>query len=212
MSILITAQVFLEDTADRASLASHLPALERQISGLTLLHAGENCPGSWGAGAFTLDGVAHSTADAAHLASALGALPGVTHADAVAYTAVGSGLRAPGLRGGIWRTLMLRVRPEASTAQVAGLEQDLLTMPRYMAGIRNWRLSRVVSPSRWTHVWQQEYQSIDDLQGEYLLHPFHWGWVDHWFDPEFPDWTVDTQLSHAFCALPESIIHRQENP
>lgn len=46
---------------------------------------------------------------------------------------------------------------------------------------------------------------MDDLPGEYLMHPFHWGRVDRWFDPEFPEWTVDA-ISHAFCTLTTSLI------
>ena len=105
---------------------------------------------------------------------------------------------------------MLQVRNGVPAEEIARFEQELLGMPRYMRGIRNWRLGRVISPdTRWTHVWQQEYTTINDLMGEYLLHPYHWGWVDRRFDPEFPDvWVVDTGLCHAFCPLESTIVGR----
>lgn len=171
---------------------------------------GRNLPGSWGAGDYTLDlqfapGWPESPAHDVGLAAALS---GMAEVDSVAYSPISGGLRAPRLRDGIWRTLMLRVRPQAPHWQVRGLEQDLLRMPEYMPGILNWRLARVLSPGTWTHVWQQEFASVDDLLGEYLMHPFHWGRVDRWFDPEFPEWTVDA-ISHAFCPLTTSLIANQ---
>ncbi|MCQ4438476.1 hypothetical protein NO135_26060, partial [Clostridioides difficile] len=69
-----------------------------------------------------------------------------------------------------------------------------------MPGIRNWRLSRIETPGAWTHVWQQEFAYVGDLLGEYLMHPYHWGWVDRRFDAESPAWPVDA-ISHAFCPL-----------
>lgn len=185
------------DDAAIAAVVQALPGLRRQ-------QLGRNLEGSWGAGSHTLD-LWWQDAPAA-LDTALAQLPGFERADRVRYgETVGGGLREPALGDGIWRTLLLRARPQAA-AFIGALEQDLLGMPRYMRGIRNWRLSRVAdAPGGWTHVWQQEYARLDDLLGEYLVHPYHWGWVDRWFDPEFPEWTVD-RISHAFCPLPASVL------
>ncbi|MDQ0138848.1 Dabb family protein [Cupriavidus necator] len=213
---LETAQLRMRDSISGTIQAPEQALLDcvDSLPGLHRAAVSRNLPGSWGAGDYTLDLHFHSApsgaqADAAGLATAL---EGIATVDRVAYRAIASGLRAPQLRDGIWRTLMFRVRPEAPDPQVRALEQDLLRMPAYMPGIRNWRLARVVSPGTWTHVWQQEFASVDDLLGEYLMHPFHWGRVDRWFDPEFPEWTVDA-ISHAFCPLATSLIahpHRKE--
>jgi len=198
--------------ADSTALEQAILSRVRALSGVCHAALGRNLQGCWGAGDYTLDvQYTEATSDASGLAAALNGLADV---DGVAYTPIGSGRRAPQLRDGIWRTLMFRVRPEASGQQVASLEQDLLRMPEYMPGIRNWRLARVDhvdhadAPGGWTHVWQQEFATVDTLMGEYLMHPFHWGRVDRWFDPEFPEWTVDA-ISHAFCPLPASLISSQ---
>lgn len=192
--------------ADCAALEQTILARVRALPGVCRAALGRNLQGGWGAGDYTLD-VQYTEAapGVPHLASALAGLADV---DGVAYTAIGGGRRASQLRDGVWRTLMFRVRPEAHAHQVASLEQDLLRMPEYMPGIRNWRLARVDAPGTWTHVWQQEFATVGDLLGEYLMHPFHWGRVDRWFDPEFPEWTVDA-ISHAFCPLPASLIASQ---
>ncbi|MEM5277772.1 Dabb family protein [Cupriavidus taiwanensis] len=187
----------------------------KRLPGLHRVALGRNLPGSWGAGDYTLDlqfkpAPPGAPADASGLAAALDDIATVDH---VAYRAIAGGTRADPLHDGVWRTLMFRVRPEAPPWQMHALEQDLLRMPAYMPGIRNWRLARVLSPGPWTHVWQQEFAGADDLLGEYLMHPFHWGRVDRWFDPEFPEWTVEA-ISHAFCPLATSLIdghnHKEE--
>lgn len=105
---------------------------------------------------------------------------------------------------GIYRALLLSLRPSAAPAAMARFERELLGMPRHIRSIRAWRLSRVLESSGarpWTHVWEQRYETLEGLNGTYMLHPYHWAWVDRWFDPEHPDWIVDPQLCHSFCAL-----------
>jgi stress responsive alpha/beta barrel protein len=201
-----TIQLFVAADADAASIEICVDDLLRARSDIQQWHLGRNLEGSWGAGTYTLDLLWRAGAPSDQSIIEFTRVPGFVSADRVTYQSIGSGMRDTTLRNGIWRTLLLRARPGIDAQQVRGLEQDLLRMPNYMQGIRNWNLSRVTSPSSWTHVWQQEYHRIDDLMGEYLLHPFHWGWVDRWFDPEFPEWTVD-HLSHAFCALKSSVLN-----
>ncbi|WP_096474286.1 Dabb family protein [Burkholderia stabilis] len=201
-----TAQVFVSADHDADAIERALREAARALPGSTRVALARNQDGCWGAGDYTLDvlcdeQVANHATDFAVLAQ----LPGITRIDGAACRAIGGGLREPTLRDGVWRTLMLRVRPQASEAQVVALEHELLQMPAFMPGIRNWRLSRIETPGAWTHVWQQEFAHAGDLLGEYLMHPYHWGWVDRRFDAESPDWTVDA-ISHAFCPLASSLL------
>ncbi|MEQ9395994.1 Dabb family protein [Haliea sp.] len=208
MSTVATAQISVRPEADMEATEQALRQQLDNTPGLADWHCGRNLEGCWGAGEFTVDMIWRESVPA--VAPGFTELPGIAGADVAHYEPVACGLREAGLRRGIWRTLMLTLREGTAAAEVAAFEQELLGMPGYMGGIRNWRLGRVVSPgSRWTHVWQQEYTAIDDLMGEYLLHPYHWGWVDRRFDPEFPEvWVVETHLCHAFCPLQSSIIGR----
>ncbi|WP_028221270.1 Dabb family protein [Paraburkholderia oxyphila] len=201
-----TAQVFIGAGADTNAIERTLAARVAGLSSHARIGFARNLEGSWGAGDYTLDLVPGDDAPACDDVFAdLATIAGVTRIDHVGCLSIGGSLRDSGLRDGIWRTLMLRVRVGASDTHVAALERELLQMPEFMAGIRNWRLSRVATPGTWTHVWQQEFARADDLLGEYLLHPFHWGWVDRWFDAEHPQWTVEA-ISHAFCPLASSLL------
>lgn len=205
-----SVQLFIDEAAtDATAFEAGVNAALAALPGLRRHHLGRNLEGCWGAGSHTLDLEWDDGAPVADSAALLASVPGFGRADAVTYQRLGGGVRDPQLQGGIWRTLLLRVRPEVDAAQVADLEHDLLRMPAYMRGIRNWNLGRVTSDSRWTHVWQQEYAEVGDLLGEYLVHPFHWGFVDRWFDPEFPEWTVEVQLCHAFCPLRDTLLGRR---
>jgi hypothetical protein len=201
-----TIQLFVTADSDAAAVESCIDDTLRSSNALQRWHLGRNLEGSWGAGTYTLDLLWSTDASGDKSALEFARVPGFVRADRVSYQSIGAGIRDANLSNGIWRTLLLRARPGVAAQQIEMLEQDLLSMPNYMQGIRNWNLSKVTSPSSWTHVWQQEYTRIDDLLGEYLLHPFHWGWVDRWFDPEFPEWTVDN-LSHAFCPLQTSVLN-----
>ncbi|WP_222939318.1 antibiotic biosynthesis monooxygenase family protein, partial [Pantoea agglomerans] len=109
-----------------------------------------NLEGCWGAGDYTLDVLRDErSVDSAAAFAALAQLPGIARVDGAACRPIGGGLREPGLRDGVWRTLMLRVRPQASEAQVASLEHELLHMPAFIPGIRNWRLNRIETPGAW---------------------------------------------------------------
>ncbi|WP_241302874.1 Dabb family protein [Burkholderia stabilis] len=201
-----TAQVFVSADRDAHAIEHALREAARALPGARRVALARNQEGSWGAGDYTLDVLRDAPAvDPAADFAALARLPGVARVDGAVCRPIGGGLSEPGLRDGVWRTLMLRARPQASGTQVAALESELLQMPAFMPGIRNWRLSRIETPGAWTHVWQQEFAHVGDLLGEYLMHPYHWGWVDRRFDAESPDWTVDA-ISHAFCPLASSLL------
>ena len=100
----------------------------------------------------------------------------------------------PGISSFLKRTLLLEVAPETPPAQVEEFERRLTDMPKYIHGIRNWAMSRnpegLIKPEpdnglRWTHVWEQEFQDEAGFQ-DYMMSPFHWGWVDQMFDPDGP--------------------------
>ncbi|MDN7929984.1 Dabb family protein [Burkholderia metallica] len=201
-----TARVFVSAEGNADAIERALRDAAHALAGARRVALARNLDGSWGAGDYTLDVLRdESAAEGAPDFAALVQLPGIERIDGASCRAIGGGLREPALRDGVWRTLMLRVRPQAHADQVDALERELLRMPAFTPGIRNWRLSRIVTPGAWTHVWQQEFAHVGDLLGEYLLHPYHWGWVDRRFDAESPDWTVDA-ISHAFCPLASSLL------
>lgn len=134
--------------------------------------------------------------------------------EVVTYSQGAVRLQEPEITG-IQRTLLLRVHDGVDPVQVATFERQLADMGSYISEIRNSSLSQVdevvngIGPA-WTHVWEQEFRSLDDLTGPYMNHAYHFGYIDTWFDPQAPNHVVDTTLVHAMCTLERSILGRAE--
>ena len=230
MTQRLVAQVELgADVAEPAvaALVTRLASCADAVDGLERSHAGLHGPGSQGGGDLTWDLLFRdeaacrafcaraSAAPGVGLLAALGdgfadLAPAVASADAVVLDRIAAHVGRPGLVG-VKRTLLLRVRPEAPADRLDRFERDTLGLPRAVPAIRNWCLSRVhrePSPtgSRWTHVWEQEFDGEEALQVDYMASPYHWGHVDAWFDPEHPTCIVDPWLAHTWCRASESVL------
>lgn len=134
------------------------------------------------------------------------------HVEVVRYAQGPVRVQSPAITG-IQRTLLLHVLDGSDPGEVARFEQQLADMGRYIDTIRNSSLSGVDevwggTGRPWTHVWEQEFASLDGLTGPYMQHAYHWGVVDTWFDPQAPNHLVDTTIVHAMCTLERSILGR----
>jgi Stress responsive A/B Barrel Domain len=121
----------------------------------------------------------------------------------IAYHLGRHGSPHPNLRDGIWRALVVSVLPGIDQNTRLRFEAEMLAMPGHVSTIRNWALSRVTASlgaRPWSYVWEQDFDSIDGLHGEYMMHPIHWGSIDRWYDIEHPDHIADGFLIHTACA------------
>ena len=221
-----TAQLRLRDTlsaADGEEMAGLLSAATAELPGLEMAQLSANFAPEYAAGHYTLDllypsGEIAATAreSEAWKSRILGVMERYCDAwHALALENISAGLRRPGIVGSIKRTAYFRMLPDRVDAS-GHFEADLLEMPEQIPEILNWRLSRAsalpwnnAECPPWTYVWEQEFESLDDLLGPYMIHPHHWAQVDRWFDPESGAQAVDVNLSHAFCLAPESVLSRE---
>ncbi|RVW10752.1 Dabb family protein [Prescottella agglutinans] len=133
--------------------------------------------------------------------------PAVDHIDGVSYT----GTVRPSRDGGaptVYRLLLVAVDPATDPELVRQFETETGAMPHYIRSIGSSQLARVrdtTGSADWTHVWEQEYTSLDGLTGPYMSHPYHWAHVDRWFDPERGRKIV-TSLCHGFVAIEEPFL------
>lgn len=155
----------------------------------------------------------HAAVDAPYVASVVRPLldAACSHVEFVRYRQGPIDIRDPDLHDGLHRTLLVGAEPWADPAAVAHFERQIARMGDYIDTIRNWSLSRVdevigSTGPQWTHVWEQEFTSIEGLIGEYMFHPYHYAVVDPWFDPQSPIRVLDTAIVHSMCDLEHSIL------
>lgn len=114
---------------------------------------------------------------------------------------------------GIWRALIFRTLPGARRQDVLDLESNLLLFPKHISTIRSWALSTIseVEGGRgFTHIWEQEFDSVEGFTGEYMDHPLHWGVVDSYFDAELPQYIVDPYVMQPVAHIEKSIMRPLE--
>ena len=206
---------------ERAMIDAH-----EELPGATHSHLGRHMEGTVGGGDYTWDLLFDEApeGDAAALVAASPALAPyfggdgpeavVAQIDAVRFARQYHELPEPGIRDCVKRTLFLRVEEGAEAEALARFERELRGMPRYIASIRNWACSRTdpaLQPTHWTHVWEQEYQTVDGLRVDYMVSPYHWGVVDGWFDAERPQRIVSPVLAHVYCPAASSILRWTED-
>jgi len=194
------------DAAGVAQLERALREAAPKLPGLLRSQFGRHLPGGIGGGDYTWDAWLDDSAPALDawlasepLRSALAATG--ARVDAVRFRPQRAHAAEPRIRQAIKRTLLLRVFPETPPDRVAVFDADLCRMPDHIGAIRNWACSHtdpVLHPTRWTHAWEQEYRELEGLQKDYMLHPYHWGYIDRYFDLESGAQIVDTCLAHVF--------------
>jgi hypothetical protein len=95
----------------------------------------------------------------------------------------------------------VRVFPGTREDALAQFDADMCRMSDHIRVIRNWAYARTdpaLHPTHWTHVWEQEYAELEGLKGDYMLHAYHWGWIDRYFDLESGLRIVDPRIAHVF--------------
>jgi hypothetical protein len=177
-----------------------------KLPGLVRSQLGRHLPGAVGGSAYTWDAWLEERApmleawlSAEPLRSALAAAG--ARVDAVRFRPQQGHVAERGIRQPIKRTLLLRVFPQTPPGVIARFDADMCRMPDHIRAIRNWAYSRpdpALHSTSWTHVWEQEYAQLEGLQLDYMLHPYHWAYIDRYYDVESGHQIVDPRLAHVF--------------
>lgn len=194
--------------AERPRWIAAAEALTTQASGVSASRAGFHDEYSFLPDHFTWDIAGGSPVESERLLALLPDTASIAERIELG-TVIAAGCRQRD-RGGIKRTILVRVRAGTETAVVEAFEQALAQTPLFITAIDNWRLSRVASstgPVGWTHCFEQEAVDASVFVGDYLNHPYHWSVVERLFHPDAPERVSDaflhTLYPTAHAVLPE---------
>jgi len=203
---------------DREATARALASAAAQAPGALETLFEPTCPGVYNGGDFIWraafrDEAARRAAEASgpwrsSVAPLLADRTRVESVEQVAFAHGTSGGVSP--RRGLYRVALFCANRNPTPERLARFAAEACAMPRHVRSIRRWQLATATEAGGtrpWSHVWEQEYDDLAGLTGPYMLHPCHWSQVDRWFDPEDPDWLVDTLLCHSFCQTDSPVIH-----
>jgi hypothetical protein len=204
--------------ADVAAFEREVGNVLDRVPHLTHAHLGRHFPNTVGGGDYTWD-LAFAereqclpwvdqlrVADHADLFARV-----VVRTDAVQFEVTNVHVVEPEITDFVKRTLFLEVDRSTPPERAREFDRVLTGMPRYIDAIRNWAYHRVdddftIGPRRWTHVWEQEFRELSGLRVDYMVNPYHWGYVDPWFDPESPSRVVAPGVAHVYCPAAASIL------
>lgn len=113
--------------------------------------------------------------------------------------------------GGIYRCLLLSVMEGTPAAIADQFGRETMGMPDHISTILRWRLAKVKESGGarpWTHVWEQEFEGPEGFSGEYMLHAYHWSFIDRWFDIESPERIVDRRICNSLCPIDRPVLFR----
>jgi hypothetical protein len=217
----------------RERIREALCVLADQLDVLTHSHAGLHIEGSVGGGDLTWDFAVPDTASLDALSQNLekqgwaGLFERAREADRAALSSLGqveawliepgeSNVPRPELAA-IKRTNLVRVLESAASDDVARWTREVPVLADCVPAIRNWSLARVraIGPTkprvRWTHAWEQEFETLEGLLQDYMASPYHWGYLDGWYDPEMPFCIMDPDLAHLYCAATTNVLSWTES-
>ena len=220
------------DEAEQTAVCQALGQASQVLAGVCFSHAAIDHPGSVSPGQLTWDFAFRDQKARDALAAALAA-PGaaplaerltesqpalrglILRIDAALLETIAARVEWGGngaQPGRLKRTNFVRVLDTAPQAEFMRWLRDVQRLADYVPAIKNWTLSRVrgfLGPApeiAWTHCWEQEFACAEGLHHDYMLSPYHWGFLDGYYDVEDPRCIMDPQLTHQFCEAREGVL------
>lgn len=106
-------------------------------------------------------------------------------------------------RSGCHRVLMFALIEDADPEMVAKMESVMNGMTDHVPGLRNCKFAKVVESagsSDWAYVYECDFDEPGSFLGKYMTTPFHFCYIDKFFEPACNEWIVDPGLVTPYVA------------
>lgn len=95
------------------------------------------------------------------------------------------------------RILIFSLRDGADPAMVEKMEAVMNDMTDHVPGLRNCKFARVVESEgtdRWAYAYECDFDHMGSFLGKYMTTPFHFLYIDKFFEPAAGEWVANTNL------------------
>lgn len=101
------------------------------------------------------------------------------------------------------RVLFFSLRPGADPAMIEKMESVMNDMTAHVPGLRNCKLAKVVECSgtdEWAYAYECDFDEPMSFLGKYMSTPFHFLYIDKFFEPACGEWVANPNLCTPYLA------------
>lgn len=101
------------------------------------------------------------------------------------------------------RLLFFSIREGADPAMIEKMETVMNDMCDHVPGLRNCKLAKVIESEgtdEWAYAYECDFDEPMTFLGKYMATPFHFLYIDKFFEPACGEWVVNTNLCTPYLA------------
>lgn len=101
------------------------------------------------------------------------------------------------------RILFFSIREGADPAMIEKMEAHMNDMADHVPGLRNCKFARVVEAEgtdEWAYAYECDFDEPMSFLGKYMTTPFHFLYVDKFFEPACAEWVANVNLCTPYMA------------
>lgn len=101
------------------------------------------------------------------------------------------------------RILIFSLIDDPDPEMVAKMEANMNGMTKRVPGLRNCKFSKVVEASgtnEWDYAFECDFDEPTSFLGKYMTTPYHFCYIDKFFEPACNEWIVDPNLCTPYIA------------
>lgn len=110
---------------------------------------------------------------------------------------------------GCHRLLIFHILPDVPEERIRKMKENIVRFPDYVPGMVSCKIAKVVESSGsmdWNCAFDVDFELPGDYLGWYLHSPYHWAYIDRYFEPSSCDFCIDPHLCSVYCQSDSSFL------
>ena len=101
------------------------------------------------------------------------------------------------------RILIFSLLEDADPVMVAKMEANMNGMTEHVPGLKNCKFAKIVESAgsdSWAYAYECDFDEPGSFLGKYMTTPYHFCYIDKFFEPACNEWIVNTNLCTPYVA------------